>query len=401
LQTSHWFIEFLKPAFGFALKWAAELLAATLVAFAALASTRLRRALRGLRDKWRGRERVRQAVADSNGMWIFDRPLAQPSTVNKRVLVIGNAKGGVGKTTVAANLAACLAPRLTKQILLIDLDFQGSLSSMSIVPTADRVPAQGKDSPASRLSSGHLKDHDILIMPHATGVGSVRVVPAYYDLAREENRVMLQWLIGDRDDPRFILTRLLAEPGIEQHFGLVIIDCAPRITTATVQALAAGSHLLIPTILDGPSGEAVSSFIGQVEAFRAAGLCPKIEYAGVLPTMLFPRGNYDAARTGLQDRLRAIRIAEGFARPQLLSVGIPASTDVRKLFGRGIAYPHLPQTAAAKKVRHSIDFLADHIISTIGLQTRPAPQSVPPRGPNEIQRVRQNPAELFNELPRQ
>ena len=212
---------------------------------------------------------------------------------------------------------------------------------------------------------------------------------------------MLQWLIGDREDPRFTLARLLASPGIEQHFGLIIIDCPPRITTGTVQALAAASYLLIPTILDGPSGEAVATFIGQVETFREAGLCPAIQYAGVLPTMLFPRASYAAERKSLEDRLRAVKIAEGFARPRLLDDGFPASTDVRRAFGRGIAYPKLRATPAAKKVKSSIESLASHIIRTIGLPVQPmsAPTAAITRASHEIQRPRQNPGELRPELP--
>jgi cellulose biosynthesis protein BcsQ len=400
MEVSQWLLEYSKPALGFFTKWAGEFIAVTVLAFIALLLGRMKAFYTKFRDRRRSLERARTAINDPQGLWIFDQPLA-PNIMhpNRRVLVIANAKGGVGKTTVAANLAASLSTQLTKPVLLIDLDFQGSLSSMAIVLAANRV-VPGQPSRASQLVANKLNAGDLLQMPAATNIPDIRVVPAYYDLAREENRIMLNWLIGDTaTDPRYTLARLIASPDVEQHFGLVIIDCAPRLTTGTIQALAAGSHLLIPTILDGPSGEAVASFVEQVETFRAAGLCPEIQYVGVLPTMLLPRANYAAERKALGDRLKEVKCADGISRPQLLDVSFMASTDVRKAYGRGIAYSRLGGTAAGKKVKQAIDSLASIVISTIGLPHRGTAPMTPLRTTNEVQRIRQSPRELRPQLP--
>jgi chromosome partitioning protein len=397
--------ELVKPVLGFAAKWAGELIAATLFAGGAIALGLVSRLATRVINRWNALKRARQAINHPEGLWTFDKPL-KSSLVrpNQRVLVVANAKGGVGKTTVAANLAASLSTQLTKPVLLIDLDFQGSLSTMAIVDRANRV-VPGQLSRASKLISGIMSVGDILHMPQATNTSNIRVVPAYYDLSREENRVMLGWVIGDIDDPRFSLAKLLSSAEVQDHFGVVIIDCAPRLTTGTIQALAAGSHLLIPTILDGPSSEAVASFITQVENFRADGLCPNIHYVGVLPTMQFPRVNYDGARKYLTDRLKEVQYAPGISGPRLLDISFVASTDVRKAFGRGIAYFRLGSTPAARKVKQAIDALAFDVVSTIGLAVnRPAsptpfPPPPNPRAPNEVQRTRQNPRELRSSLP--
>ena len=323
---------------------------------------------RAVREPERRLQRAQDAIKDQKGIWIFDSPLKPAlERKNRRVLVVANAKGGVGKTTVAANLAACLSNWISKPVLLIDLDFQGSLSSMAIVQSSLRVPARGQSSFAAKLVANTLTEDRLFDLPTATDLPNLRVLPAFYDLAREENRVMLEWVIGDRkEDPRFPLSKLLNSPSIDDHFGLIVIDCAPRLTTGTIQALAAGSHLLIPTILDGPSTEAVVNFVEQVETFREAGLCKDIEYLGVLPTMQLPRANYQEARVHLADRLREVTCAAGFARPRLLDVSFVASTEVRKAFGRGIAYPRLTGVSA-KKVREAIHHVARTVVSSVGL----------------------------------
>jgi chromosome partitioning protein len=392
--------ELVKPAFGFATKWAGELVAATIFAGGAIAVGLISRFVSKIRSRWQSLDRARAAINHQQGLWTFDKPLkSNLERPNNHILVVANAKGGVGKTTVAANLAASLSTQLTKPVLLIDLDFQGSLSTMAIVERGNRV-VPGQLSRASQLVSGKMTVGDILHMPQATNIPNIRIVPAYYDLSREENRVMLGWVIGDVEDPRFTLAKLLSSAEVQEHFGVVIIDCAPRLTTGTIQALAAGSHLLIPTILDGPSSEAVASFVEQVETFRTAGLCPNIQYVGVLPTMQLPRADYDDARKSLKDRLSSVQSGAGVTPPQLLDVSFVASTDVRRAFGRGIAYPRLGGTPAARKVKQAIDTLASIVISTIGLATnRPAAPTAFQRVSNEVQRIRQNPRELRQSLP--
>lgn len=377
--------------FNFITKWAAEFVALTAIAAVGVAFTRIRRWYGRLRDRSGRLERARCAIKHEKGLWVFDGPVNSPlERKNSRVLVVANAKGGVGKTTVAANLAACLSQHLTKPVLLVDLDFQGSLSSMAIVEPSIRVPAKGQPSMAAQLVANRLDEGDLLRLPTATNLVNLKVLPAFYDLAREENRVMLEWVIGEREeDPRFTLAKLLSTSHIQDHFGLVVIDCAPRLTTGTIQALAAGSHLLIPTILDGPSTEAVVNFVEQVETFRSEGLCRDIEYLGILQTMQMPRANYQEARLQLEDRLKAVTCAAGFNRPRLLDVSFMASTDVRKAFGRGIAYPRLT-SAAAKKVRQAITQLAWTAVTTIGLAADVSlTTNFTTRTPNEEQRPRQ------------
>ena len=109
-------------------------------------------------------------------------------------------------------------------------------------------------------------------------------VPAYYDLAQAENRLMVEWLIGDGiRDIRYHLAELLLSDEVQRRYDRIIIDAPPRLTTAHVQALAASTHVLIPTVLDQLSGEAVGSFVDQIISHSK--LWPHLKIIGVVGSM--------------------------------------------------------------------------------------------------------------------
>jgi len=233
-----------------------------------------------------------------------------------KVLAVANLKGGVGKTTLAANVGAVLAKEHGLRVLLIDLDFQGSLSSM-VFPQGGWLPLEGQDSLATQLISNDIRPQlvpsvakSVLLEPGFSGPGALSVIPCFYDLARADNRLMVEWLLTCQprwstkfsvallemlglkkfklQDVRYTLAEILQSQVVQKAFDLVIIDCPPRLTTSAIQAFCASSHLLVPTIFDRTSAEAVVSFHQQIETLKNGKICPALKYIGVVGTKWRP-----------------------------------------------------------------------------------------------------------------
>src|SRR5499427_3770456 len=139
---------------------------------------------------------------EGKGVWLTT-PIERPrdywrNVTNSRTLAIANLKGGVGKTTLAANIGAYLAKDWQKRVLLIDLDFQGSLSSMAS-PGKDWLPAGHQSSLATRLISGDIAPFDVPLLAQKIDLNAdenspdrLQIITAYYDLAQADNRIMIE-----------------------------------------------------------------------------------------------------------------------------------------------------------------------------------------------------------------
>jgi chromosome partitioning protein len=334
-------------------------------------------------------ERARSAVAsDGQGLWLARSiPIAPPSDYAAKIrrsvpiLVIGNLKGGVGKTTTAANLIAHYALKKDRRVLAIDLDFQGSLTATAM-SKADRdntleVEIEGGLSKAAHL----IDDKDAFWLRNVTenvkDIPKARIVPTYYSLASTENRVMVEWLIGERqEDIRYHLTNVLHDDEIQRKFDIIIIDAPPRLTTGCIQALAACTHVLIPTVLDEMSAEAVGAFANQLRVHQR--IWPHLRIVGVVGTMTEantvkdgvlrdePLRDFealahvsirDALGVALEDASRPLR--EASLMP--LDCFIPSKAELGRLAGHGIAYAASGNSAVLQEIRHSFDRLGDEI----------------------------------------
>lgn len=248
-----------------------------------------------------------------------------------RIIAIANQKGGVGKTTTAINLSACLAEK-GKKVLTIDIDPQGNTSS-GLGIKKNELSYTIYD-----LIIGNCGIDDCLI---SKVYDNLSLLPSNVNLAGAEIE-----LIGV-EEREFILKKEIEK--IRDNYEFIIIDCPPSLNTLTVNAMTTADTVLVPIQCEYYALEGLSQLIHTINLVRQR-LNPTLEIEGVVFTM------YDA-RTNLS--LQVVENVKENLRQNIYKTIIPRNVRLAEAPSHGLPINiYDPKSAGAEGYRD----LADEVI---------------------------------------
>ncbi len=189
-----------------------------------------------------------------------------------KIIAVANQKGGVGKTTTAINLAACVG-KSGKKVLIVDIDPQGNATSGLGIQKSETV----KSIYECMIGEAAVRDI-ILTLPY----DGLSLLPANRSLAGAEIE-----LIG-MDRREYFLSTCLQES--RELFQYIFIDCPPSLGLLTVNALAAADSILMPIQSEYYALEGLGQLLETYNLVRQR-LNPLLEIEGILLTMADLRTN--------------------------------------------------------------------------------------------------------------
>ena len=219
-----------------------------------------------------------------------------------KVMAIINQKGGVGKTTTAVNLAACLAYK-GKSVLLIDSDAQGNATS-----------GLGVDKNEVKLSTYDclVDDKKIKEAIIKTKYKTLSVLPSSQNLSAAEIE------LGYEDEREFFVKKAIAH--IKNDYDFIIIDSPPALGLLTINIMTASDTVLIPIQCEYYALEGLAQLITTIKTIRKS-LNKSLNIEGILATMYDKRTNlseqvYNEVKEHFPDKTyqtvipRSVRLSE-------------------------------------------------------------------------------------------
>ncbi len=223
-----------------------------------------------------------------------------------KLIAVANQKGGVGKTTTAINLAACVA-ETGKKTLLVDFDPQGNASS------------------GLNVRAGKKTVYEALLMQcemtgtiEGTRLTHLFVAPSDIRLAGAELE------LAGLDQREYRLRAALSQ--VKDDYDYIFIDCPPSLGLLTINALAAAQSVLIPIQCEYYALEGVTALMDTVRRVRRT-VNPSLEIEGVLMTMFDGRTNLS---------LQVVAQVKKHFRDKVFSVVIPRNVRLGEAPSHGL-----------------------------------------------------------------
>jgi chromosome partitioning protein len=257
--------------------------------------------------------------------------------VPTKVIAVANQKGGVGKTTTAVNVSACLAS-VGKNVLLLDIDPQANATSGLGLEKIEGASAYGP-----LLGEGTLSEKI-----QKTAFDRLSIIPSEVDLCGAELELA-------RTENHLQRVRTALEPiRAGGQFDFIIIDCAPSLGILTLNAFAATEGLLIPLQCEYYALEGISMIHRVVGQLRDNGVNPGLEILGVVMTM------YDGRTRLSQQVVEEVRKHFG---DKVFETVIPRTTRLAEAPSHGKPVIHYDKYSAGSA---AYEVLTQEILKRLG-----------------------------------
>ncbi|MDO4318170.1 MAG: AAA family ATPase [Lachnospiraceae bacterium] len=226
-----------------------------------------------------------------------------------KAIAITNQKGGVGKTTTAINLSACLAENGMK-VLVLDIDPQGNCSS------GLGVDKDSVENSIYQLLIGECGIREAILHTEVEGLD---IIPSDVNLAGAEIELL------DVEDKEYLLCKKVAE--VKEEYDYILIDCPPSLNTLTLNAMTTADSIIVPIQCEYYALEGLSQLIRTIELVRNR-LNENLSIDGVVFTMFDGRTNLslqvvENVRANLSQNIYASVIPRNVRLAEAPSHGLP------------------------------------------------------------------------------
>ena len=286
------------------------------------------------------------------------RRKGQPAPGAVRVIAIANQKGGVGKTTTAVSLGACLAEQ-EQEVLVVDLDPQGNAS------TGLGIRHEARDATIYEVLATEAPVEGAIV---ETPVERLHAIPSTIDLAGAEIELVSLFSRESR------LAKALV-PVMDGRYQFILLDCPPSLGLLTVNALAAAEELIVPIQCEYYALEGLGQLLRNVGLVQQ-NVNQDLRLTGIVMTMFDPRTKLseqvvEEVRKYFGDQVydtvipRTVRLSEAPGYGEPITIYDPKSRGAETyralasevldrpipVGGKRIAMDDLPQAMASPAVR--------------------------------------------------